>query len=336
MARKQILLASAATVGISLAVPGLARADEGGVSFWFPGQFGSLAAVPQAPGWSLGILNVYESVGASGNVAAAREVTIGKLNPNINVNLNVSLTARPDLVLVAPSYAFATPVLGGQLDLSMGAAVGRSAGDVAGALIVSASGSTATRQGEISDARYGFSDLYPEAALRWNSGVNNWMTYAMGDIPVGTYDSNRLANLGIGHGAVDSGVGYTHFDPTTGHEFSAVTGVSYYNFGNPSTGYQNGIDWHIDWAASQFLSKTVQVGAVGYFFQQLTADRGAAQFLGGNLSRVAGVGPQLGFFFPAGSMQGYLNLKGFREFDAENRASGWSAWVTLAFSPKSP
>jgi hypothetical protein len=73
-------------------------------------------------------------VGASGNVAAAREVTIGKLNPNINVNLNVSLTARPDLILVAPSYAFATPVLGGQLDLSMGAAVGRSAGDLAGVL----------------------------------------------------------------------------------------------------------------------------------------------------------------------------------------------------------
>jgi hypothetical protein len=38
-------------VGMSLAAPSLARADEGGVSFWFPGQFGSLAAVPQAPGW---------------------------------------------------------------------------------------------------------------------------------------------------------------------------------------------------------------------------------------------------------------------------------------------
>jgi hypothetical protein len=134
-------------LGMSLAVPGLAHADEGGVSFWFPGQFGSLAAVPQAPGWSLGILNVYESVGASGNVAAAREVTIGKLNPNINVNLNVSLAARPDLVLVAPSYAFATPVLGGQLDLSMGAAVGRSAGDVAGVLTVLASGLTAASSG---------------------------------------------------------------------------------------------------------------------------------------------------------------------------------------------
>jgi hypothetical protein len=337
MGPKCVGVCATAAIVLGATLMGLdgAYADEGGVSFWFPGQFGSLAAVPQAPGWSVGILNVYESVGGGGNVAAAREVTIGKFTTNIDVNLNVKLTARPDLVLVAPSYVFATPVLGGQLALSMGGAAGRSVGDIAGALTVSALGLTATKQGELSDARYGVSDLYPEAALRWNNGVNNWMTYATGDIPVGTYNSDRLANLGIGHGAVDSGAGYTYFDPTTGHEFSAVTGLTY-NFVNPSTGYQNGVDWHIDWAASQFLSKTVHVGAVGYFYQQLTNDRGAAQFLDGNISRVAGIGPQVGFFFPAGSMQGYLNLKGFREFDAENRASGWSAWVTLAFSPKPP
>jgi hypothetical protein len=33
--------------------PRIALADEGGVSFWLPGLFGSLAAVPQQPGWSL-------------------------------------------------------------------------------------------------------------------------------------------------------------------------------------------------------------------------------------------------------------------------------------------
>jgi hypothetical protein len=329
------ICAAAALIVVSTMAPDSTYADEGGVSFWLPGQFGSLAAVPQAPGWSVGILNVYESVGATGSVAAARELTIGKLNPNINVNLHLNLAARPDLVLVDPTYVFATPVLGGQFALSMGGAVGRSTGDLVGALTVSALGLSATRQGEISDARWGLSDLYPEAAIRWNSGVNNWMVYATGDIPVGTYDSSRLANLGIGHGAIDSGVGYTYFDPTAGHEFSAVTGLTY-NFVNPSTSYQNGIDWHIDWGASQFLTKTVQVGAVGYFYQQLTADRGAAPFLGANLSRVAGIGPQAGFFFPAGSMQGYLNFKGYREFDAQNRASGWSAWVTLAFSPRTP
>ena len=41
--------AAALAVAIGLALPGDARADEGGVSFWLPGIFGSLAAVPLQP-----------------------------------------------------------------------------------------------------------------------------------------------------------------------------------------------------------------------------------------------------------------------------------------------
>ena len=177
-----------------------------------------------------------------------------------------------------------------------------------------------------------FADLYPMVTLRWNHGVHNYMIYGTGDIPVGTYDSNRLANLGIGHGAADTGVGYTYFNPATGHEFSAVTGVTY-NFKNTETDYQNGIDWHLDWGASQFLSKQMFIGVVGYFYQQLTADRGQPPILGDFKSRVIGVGPQVGFMFPVDDMQGYLNLKGYYEFDAENRPEGWNAWVTFAISP---
>src|SRR5262245_34658180 len=29
----------------------------------------------------------------------------------------------------------------------------------------------------------------------------------LGDVPVGAYDSTRLSNIGIGHGAIDAGVG---------------------------------------------------------------------------------------------------------------------------------
>jgi hypothetical protein len=158
------------------------------------------------------------------------------------------------------------------------------------------------------------------------------MVYGMGDVPVGDYNSVRLANLGLGHGAADAGAGYTYFDQKTGHEFSVVTGFTY-NLLNPSTGYQNGIDWHVDWGASQFVTKQLQLGAVGYFFQQIAPDIGAAAFLGANESRVAGIGPQIGYLFPVGNLQGYINLKGYWEFAAENRASGWNTWVTLSLSP---
>ena len=50
--------------------------------------------------------------------------------------------------------------------------------------------------------------------------------------------------------------------------------------------------------------------------------------------RVAAAGPQIGYLFPAGGLQGNVNLKGFREFAVENRPEGWNVWLTLALSPK--
>jgi hypothetical protein len=36
----------------------------------------------------------------------------------------------------------------------------------------------------------------------------------------------------------------------------------------------------------------------------------------------------IGYLFPVGDMQGYLNLKGYGEFDAANRPAGWNTWLT--------
>jgi hypothetical protein len=171
--------------------------------------------------------------------------------------------------------------------------------------------------------------------LKWNNGVNNWMTYLTGDIPVGAYDPNRLSNIGLGHGAIDGGGGYTYLNPVTGHEFSAVAGFTY-NFKNPDTQYQSGIDFHLDWGASQFLSKQFFVGLVGYVYQQVTPDSGQHPILGPFESRVIGIGPQVGYIFPIGKMQGYLNLKGYGEFDAANRPSSWNTWLTFAISEAPP
>ena len=138
-------------------------------------------------------------------------------------------------------------------------------------------------------------------------------------------DSTRLANLGIGHGAADGGAGYTYLNPAKGQEFSAVAGLTY-NLENPFTNYQNGVDFHLDWAASQFLSKQVFVGPVGYVYDQLSCDSGPGDRVGCFESRVIGIGPQIGYLFPIGNMQGYLNFKAYGEFDAAARPSGWNAW----------
>ncbi len=56
-----------------------ALADEGGVSFWVPGLFGSLAATPQTPGFSFATIYYHTSVKAGADVAFARQVSRGNI-----------------------------------------------------------------------------------------------------------------------------------------------------------------------------------------------------------------------------------------------------------------
>src|SRR5712672_512910 len=82
--------------------PQASHADEGGVSFWVPGLYGSLAAVPQQPGWSLATVYYHTSVSAGADVARAREVTLGRVPANVTVdaNLNLHVNATGDLGFV--------------------------------------------------------------------------------------------------------------------------------------------------------------------------------------------------------------------------------------------
>ena len=319
-----------------------ALADEGGVSFWVPGFFGSLAATPQQPGWSLANIYYHTSVSAGGDVARAREFTAQQgsgqryrqrkskfacqrhrrswlCDPELCIR-NAG-AGRPGFGVpyweptVVVEHHAGRPIVGGTLTGPGGANI------------------PFMRSDSFSDTTWGFGDLIPQFALRWNAGVNNFMTYITGDIPVGAYQSDRLSNLGIGHGAIDAGGGYTYFNPATGHEFSGVLGFTY-NFKNTSTQYQNGVDMHFDWGASQFLTKQVQVGLVGYVYKEVGCDSGSGDRVGCFQSQVFGVGPQFGYVFPLShDLQGYINIKGYGEFGNSARPAGWNTWLTFVISP---
>jgi hypothetical protein len=297
---RSIALIGALVVTAMIVSPHRVLADEGGVSFWVPGFFGSLAATPQQAGWSLAMIYYHTSVSAGGDVGLAREVQVGRVPANLTATANANLNAAADLGLFAPSYVFATPVLGGQASVSLLVPFGRSSaslsGTLSGALSTPFGSIPFSRSDSISDAVTGFGDPVPQFALRWNAGVSNYLAYITGNIPIGAYDSARLANLGLGHGAIDAGGGYTYFNPQTGHEISAVAGFTY-NLENPSTNYQSGVDFHLDWGASQFLSKQWQIGLVGYVYHQVSGDSGSGDRVGPFESRVLGVGPQIGYIF---------------------------------------
>ncbi len=297
-------------LGALALAPTRGAADEGGVSFWMLGQHGSFAAVAPDPGWSSPMFYYHYA----GDIGERVSLPRGHL-------LSLGLGGAFDGLFIVPTYTLDTTVLGGRPSFSVAFAPAYS------------SASDNMRIGQLSttraDSLFGGSDLYPTAQLYWNTGVHNFMVYAAGDIPVGSYNPDRLANIGIGHGAIDGGGAYTYLNPKTGMEASATLGFTR-NFQNPSTGYTNGIDAHLELGASQFLSEKFSVGVVGYYYQQLTADTGQSPILGPQESRVRGVGPQIGYNFDlGGGRTAYTNLRGYTEFGAQSRVQGYAIYATV-------
>jgi hypothetical protein len=297
-------------LGAFASFPERAVADEGGVSFWTPGQYGSFAAIAPSPGWSLPL--VFYNYG--GSISGNQSLTRGHL-------LSAGLAGSFDGLFVVPTYTVGTTILGAVPSFSMAFIPAYSA--------ASANVSLGPLSVSRLDSIWGGDDLYPTAQLFWNKGgVNNFMVYLTGDIPVGSYNPNSLASIGIGHGAIDGGGAYTYLNTKTGTEFSATLGFTG-NFTNPSTSYTNGLDSHLDLAASQFLNQQLFVGAVGYVYQQLTPDHGQPAVLGSNESRTRGIGPQIGYNFNVNGTQVYTNLRAYWEFDSYRRLQGHAVYATV-------
>jgi hypothetical protein len=304
-------------VPISIAVAILfsshaAHADEGGVAFWLSGQYASLSAVPATPGWMVPVIGYYYS----GDAGVGASFTSGAA---IIAGLETSMS----LVIAQPTFAPKATWWGGQASIGLGIGGGQNSTDADVSITVGVD--TLLNRSDTVD---GMTDLFPVATIAWARGNSNWMTYVTGDIPVGSYDSARLSNLGIGHAAIDLGGGYTYLNEKTGREFSAVAGFTY-NWENSDTQYKNGVDSHLDWAASQFLSAHWEVGVAGYVYYQLSGDSGSGARLGEFKSRIASVGPELGYAFTLRGLSAYANLRGYWEFGAQDRVEGYAGFATL-------
>lgn len=299
---------------MAVLLPGAALADEGGASVWLPGQFASFAAVPGDPGFSIETI-VYTR---TANALAGTNFTRGG-------GLLAGLSVNEQYVYLTPSYTFATPVLEGQLTLGVTFSAGQSGASVSGVLTGPGGRSLSATS---SDSASGVSDLYPMASLKWQQGEHNAMAYVMGSVPTGPYDPNRLAGVGLGHWAIDWGLGYTYLAPS-GFELSVTAGLTY-NFVNPQTGYQSGLDGHVDLGMSYSFSETLYAGAVAYIYNQLGSDTGGSARLGDFRSRVAGAGPQIGWSFTGRDLAFDVNIRGYKEFAARNRPEGWNAYLTLS------
>lgn len=284
-----------------------AAADEDGASFWVPGQFASFAAVAPEPGFSLPVQSYFYTGRADGELGRGSATSY---------DFETQYFGQ----FISPTYAGATKFLGAtpSVSLTVNPAWNGASANIRDGAVTEAD----------SDAVAGFGDIYPMAQLFWSAGPNNWMAYVTGDVPVGSYDPQRLSNLGLGHGAIDVGGAYTYLNTTTGWEFSATAGVTY-NMKNVETNYTSGIDSHLDVGVSRFLNEQFFLGAVGYAYVQLTPDKGQPPELGNFESRTFGLGPQLGYNFVEGSVPIYTNLRAYAEFDVKDRPKGGAIFLTV-------
>lgn len=309
----------------ALISPGLALADEGGTSFWVPGQFASFAAAKTDWGWSVQLETYLRKGGnPSGIITAAPGGT------------RVSgRTQWLDTFYVTPGYTFDSPVLGGQLYLSSTFGYSWIDNKVESVLSRRVKRTDVTTESNVDEQGWGLMDMTPMVTLKWEFGVNSVMTYVTGNVPIGYYNPDALSTPGLGFWAIDGGLGYTYFNSKIGLEFSAVAGATY-NFQNPTTGYQSGVDGHLDVGASWAVLDPFYIGAAGYAYQQLLGDQYAPADLGTHLSRVFGVGPQLGWSFQTGNLEIDVNIRAYGEFAAENRPQGYTAWFAVTLQQIHP
>ncbi len=100
-----------------------ASADESGISFWQPGTFANLAAVPGSHGWSFTATYFHASLAGGSNVATADTLPLFP-QAKLTAQLDADIKTNVDIAILTPGYTFATPVWGGRLAFNLFVPVG--------------------------------------------------------------------------------------------------------------------------------------------------------------------------------------------------------------------
>jgi hypothetical protein len=231
--------------------------------------------------------------------------------------IGVRVQAKP--LVTVPSLLWVTPLelLGGRLGLSLSIPYGQQN--------ISAQGGPI----RLSDKLSAFADPAISSYLGWKSGNFHWQLGASAYLPIGGYEAGRLANISKKRLALDTFGSLSWIDPATGIDISNAVGFTF-SARNDATQYRTGNEFHWDWTISKRLTEQFTVGAIGYYYQQLSDDTGPGAKLGAFKGRIAAAGAIVGYDFKVNEVPIALKLRYFREFDAVNRLSGNAAYLSLS------
>ncbi|NUU44511.1 SphA family protein [Tardiphaga robiniae] len=308
-------LAAAISSVVSFSCLSPVMAAEGGVGVFLLGSHATGAGITPPPG----VFFQNDFYYYDGKLGGGRTLPTGGL-----LVANVSAQSWIEL----PTTLWVTPakILGGDLAFSLTVPVGEPR--VNASLLVNS-----PRFGPIglnvTDSQANLSDFFLQSFVGWHAGNFHWQLGVGGVIPSGTYVAGQLSNASLNRPALDVFGTFTWLDPAIGWDLSAAMGVTF-NQTNTATDYKSGDEFHLEWAATKYITKEFTLGLVGYYYQQLTADSGTGARLGGYEGRVVALGGSIGYTFEIGKLPVSTRLKVYREFDAVNRMEGTAGYFTVS------
>jgi len=181
-----------------------------------------------------------------------------------------------------------------------------------------------TPGGPFYGSTFGIGDLFVESTLSWHPKQFDFAVGTAVWAPTGNSAAPPTTRVGLGYWTFMQTAGATwHIDQ---ERTWAVSALNRYEFNTEQrdTHITPGQAYTLEWGVSKTLAKVIDVGAVGYYQQQVTANTGAPA---SSRNRVAAVGPEVSVAFP--KMMLFVSGRYNYEFMAENRAQGHSFTLTL-------
>jgi len=323
-ARPAALALGAGLVLVLAAGAQQAQASEGGASLYLLGSGGpGNAIMPPLRGVFFDNEVYYYKGGAS----SGKQFTVGG---NVVAGLDAKILADFATVLWVPT----TNLNGVTVALGAALPVGNADVDV-NAVITGPHGNQIGRSA--SDSATVIGDPIATGMLGWSKGNVHYQVSTMLNVPIGDYRKDELANLAFHRWAFDSSFAVSWHDPKSGWDVSGKAGLTW-NGENRYTDYVTGTEMHVEASVEKTFSPKWSAGLIGYYFDQVSADRGPGAVLGPFQGEVTGVGATAAYNFKIGHMPATLRARAFTEFDATNRMEGDSFWLglTVPLSLKMP
>lgn len=281
------------------------EATEGGYSNYVPGTYGDFGVAIE-PTTNLTIRNDIYYYQADDN----KSIRSGELSVGAGITFTVNMTTllyKPDIEIFGAQYSFGTLIPLAHYEIES---------DVQRTSDINSGGFT-----DSADVS-GLGDIvFVPWVLFWNEG--NWHTTFSQFViaPTADYSATAPINTGLNYWTFDTNVAATHLDPNTGTEYSLNMG-HIYNTENSDTNYHSGRELHIDYAINQFFSEKFALGIQGYYWRQISDDKGEGAILGGFKGKSAGIGPAALWATQIDGNATTFIVKWIHEYEAEKRIKG--------------